>query len=184
MPQPSGGHEDQGDADQRVDDVADRADVPLDDVGLAQAEGVAPVLAALGPVTIWSSDLARAAQTADAVAAECGLEPVRDPRLREFDIGPNRVGLTSDEYAVAHPQEHAALLAGQVDAILQDLPVNIEHTRDGDYTIAEEFSTDEQYGFAIKKGNTGLVDAVNEQLDALRDDGRYDEIYDRYFAEG
>jgi polar amino acid transport system substrate-binding protein len=77
-----------------------------------------------------------------------------------------------------------AIQAGQVDAILQDLPVNLEHTRDGDYTIAEEYSTDEQYGFAVKKGNTALVDAVNEQLDALREDGRYDEIYDRYFSEG
>lgn len=82
------------------------------------------------------------------------------------------------------PAMWQAIQAGQVDAILQDLPVNIEHTRDGGYTIVEEFSTDEQYGFAIKKGNTALVDAVNEQLDALRDDGRYDEIYDRYFAEG
>lgn len=77
-----------------------------------------------------------------------------------------------------------AIQAGQVDAILQDLPVNIEHTRNGDYTIAEEFSTDEQYGFAVQQGNTALVDAVNEQLDEMRDDGRYDEIYDRYFAEG
>ena len=44
------------------------ADVPLDEVGLAQAKEVAPVLAALRPVALWSSDLARAAQTADAVA--------------------------------------------------------------------------------------------------------------------
>ena len=93
------------------------ADVPLDEVGLAQAKEVAPALAAMGPVAIWSSDLARAAGTAASVAAECGLEPVLDARLREFDIGPNRVGLTSDEYAAAHPEEHAALLAGDIDAI-------------------------------------------------------------------
>lgn len=82
------------------------------------------------------------------------------------------------------PAMWQAMQAGQVDAILQDLPVNLEHTRDGGYTIAEEYSTDEQYGFAIKKGNTALVDAVNEQLAELREDGRYDEIYDRYFSEG
>lgn len=66
---------------------------------------------------MWSSDLARAAGTAGAVAAECGLEPVLDPRLREFDVGPNRQGLTAEQYAAAHPEEYAALLAGDLDAI-------------------------------------------------------------------
>ena len=93
------------------------ADVPLDDVGLAQAKEIAPHMAALRPVAIWTSDLLRAAQTADAVAAECGLTAVRDDRLREFDIGPHRTGLTSDEYAEQFPEEHAALLAGDIDAI-------------------------------------------------------------------
>ncbi len=93
------------------------ADVPLDDVGLAQAKEVAPLMAGLAPIAIWTSDLARAAQTADAVAAECGLEAVRDPRLREFDIGPNRTGLTSDEYAEQFPDEYAALLAGDIAGI-------------------------------------------------------------------
>ena len=93
------------------------ADVPLDDVGLAQAKEVAPLMAGLAPIARWTSDLARASQTADAVAAECGLEAVRDPRLREFDIGPNRAGLTSDEYAEQFPDEYAALLAGDIAGI-------------------------------------------------------------------
>ncbi|MCF6379651.1 histidine phosphatase family protein [Nocardioides KLBMP 9356] len=93
------------------------ADVPLDDVGLAQATEVAPHLAALRPVAVWTSDLLRAAQTADAVAAECGLAATRDERIREFDIGPNRVGLTSEEYAERFPDEHAALVAGEIETI-------------------------------------------------------------------
>jgi probable phosphoglycerate mutase len=93
------------------------ADVDLDEVGAAQAKEVAPVLAARRPVAIWSSDLARAARTAEAVAVECGLAPVLDARLREFDVGPHRVGLTSDQYAAAHPEEHAALVAGRIEAI-------------------------------------------------------------------
>jgi polar amino acid transport system substrate-binding protein len=69
-----------------------------------------------------------------------------------------------------------------VDAILQDLPVNLEHTKDGKYEIVEEYSTDEQYGFAFKKaGSEELVEAVNEELQALRDSGKYQEIYDKYF---
>lgn len=75
-----------------------------------------------------------------------------------------------------------AIKAGQVDALLQDLPVNIEHTTDGDFKIVEEYATDEQYGFAVRQDNTELLDAVNEQLQTLRDDGTYDDIYSEYFA--
>ena len=50
------------------------------------------------------------------------------------------------------------------------------------FDVVETYTTDEQYGFAIKKGNTALVDAVDEQLKTMRDDGTYDEIYDSYFA--
>jgi ABC-type amino acid transport substrate-binding protein len=78
---------------------------------------------------------------------------------------------------------YAAIQAGQVDALLQDLPVNLSHTEDGEYEIVEEYNTDEQYGFAVREeGSENLLDAVNEQLKELRDSGRYQEIYDSYFA--
>lgn len=81
-------------------------DVGLDDVGRAQAEAVAPAIAALGPDVLWSSDLARAASTAAAVADATGLEVRHDPRLREYDVG-ERAGLTIPEFAAAYPAEHA-----------------------------------------------------------------------------
>ncbi|USQ75743.1 ABC transporter substrate-binding protein [Ornithinimicrobium cryptoxanthini] len=76
-----------------------------------------------------------------------------------------------------------AILAGQVDAILQDLPANVPHTADEAFTIVEEYDTEETYGLAMKKGNDALVDAVNEQLAELRDSGDYDELYAKYFSE-
>jgi polar amino acid transport system substrate-binding protein len=76
----------------------------------------------------------------------------------------------------------SAIKAGQVDALLQDLPVNLEHTKGGDFEIVEQYSTDEQYGFAVREGNTELRDAINEQLTELRDNGTYDEIYGEYFS--
>ena len=79
--------------------------------------------------------------------------------------------------------EFQALKAGTVDALLQDLPVNLEHTKDGQYTIVEQYDTDEHYGFAVKKDNTALLDAVNEQLKKLKDDGDYQTIYDSYFQQ-
>ncbi|MBC2934422.1 ABC transporter substrate-binding protein [Nocardioides sp. zg-1228] len=75
-----------------------------------------------------------------------------------------------------------AIKAGQVEALLQDLPVNINHQESGGFKVVETYSTEESYGLAMKKGNTALVDAVNEQLGEMRDDGTYDEIYNTYFA--
>ncbi|VDR33164.1 transporter substrate-binding domain-containing protein [Arthrobacter agilis] len=105
-------------------------------------------------------------------------------------------GTTGADYAaenapeaelVQYPSDaemYAAIQAGNVDALLQDLPVNLGHTEDGAFTIAEELPTDEQYGFImVKDGSEDLVAAVNEQLTALRDDGTYQDIYDSYFAE-
>lgn len=74
-----------------------------------------------------------------------------------------------------------AIKAGQVKALLQDLPVNLDHAKGGEYEVVETYETDENYGFAIKKGNTQLVEDVNEALDEMRTDGTYDEIYNKYF---
>lgn len=59
-------------------------DPPLDEVGIAQSEAVAPVLAALGPVALLTSDLQRAVATAAPLAAATGLTARVDPRLREI----------------------------------------------------------------------------------------------------
>ena len=72
------------------------ADVPLDDVGRSQAKAAAAVLAGLEPSRIWSSDLARAAETAGYLAEACGLAVETDRRLREFGVG-ERQGLTWEE---------------------------------------------------------------------------------------
>lgn len=91
----------------------------------------------------------------------------------------------SDTQVVSFPDDSTmfnALKGGSVDALLQDLPVNLEHTKDGSYKIVEKYDTGEQYGFAVKKGNTSLLDALNTQLKDLRDNGEYKKIYDQYFA--
>lgn len=62
-------------------------DVPLDDVGRAQARRAAPLLAELSPSLLLSSDLARAAETAGALAALTGLPVITDEGLRETYAG-------------------------------------------------------------------------------------------------
>jgi probable phosphoglycerate mutase len=87
------------------------ADVPLNATGHAQAAAVASYLVAMRPVRLWSSDLVRAIETAEHVAAATGLAIETDPRLREYDVG-ERSGLTLAEAAARFPQEYASYRAG------------------------------------------------------------------------
>lgn len=64
-----------------------RLDPPLDEVGQAQAQAVAPLVAGLDPAVLVCSDQARALQTALVVGEATGLEPRKEPRLRETDVG-------------------------------------------------------------------------------------------------
>jgi probable phosphoglycerate mutase len=96
--------------------VQGQLEVELDDVGHAQAAAVAPVVAAMAPAALWSSDSARARQTASYVAKETGLEPTYDARLREYFLA-ERQGLTHDEYAALAPDEFAAFRGGDLGIV-------------------------------------------------------------------
>jgi broad specificity phosphatase PhoE len=88
-----------------------QVDVPLDEVGRAQAARVAPLIAARRPFLIVSSDSSRAADTAAPLADACELKVTYDERLREIDVG-GWSGLTLKEVEEAFPQEHADWLTG------------------------------------------------------------------------
>lgn len=77
-----------------------------------------------------------------------------------------------------------ALQSGQIDAVLQDLPVNAEFARTNEgFEIVEEYDTGEQYGFAVaEEGSDALLEGINSALGELRDDGTYDQIFDKYFS--
>lgn len=94
--------------------VQGQLDAELDDTGREQAARAADVLKLLQPTLLWSSDLVRARDTAAHVAGATGLEPVLDPRLREFDLG-ERQGLTHEEYAAIAPEEFELFRQGYYD---------------------------------------------------------------------
>ncbi len=76
-----------------------------------------------------------------------------------------------------------ALDAGEIDAILQDLPVNLDRTlEDSSVVISEAFEAEEQYGFASSLESTALIEAINDELQKVRDSGKYDEIYERWIG--
>ncbi|NDY91930.1 histidine phosphatase family protein [Ideonella sp. TBM-1] len=62
-------------------------DIPLNDRGRQQARLAAQALLHEGPTVLVSSDLSRARETAQAVAAATGLPLAQDPGLRERHFG-------------------------------------------------------------------------------------------------
>ncbi|MFZ1362042.1 MAG: histidine phosphatase family protein [Candidatus Nanopelagicales bacterium] len=63
------------------------SDVPLDEVGLAQAKAAAPLLAAMNPSKIISSDLMRSKDSANELALLTGITPIEEPGVRETSGG-------------------------------------------------------------------------------------------------
>ncbi len=96
--------------------VQGQLEAELDETGHRQAADVAVQLARLAPVALWSSDSARARQTASYVAKETGQDPRHDARLREYFLA-DRQGLTHAEYARDFPEEFAEFRQGHFDVV-------------------------------------------------------------------
>ena len=99
--------------------VQGQTDVPLNELGRQQAVDAAELLVRLRPTAIVSSDLARAADTAAALAALTGLSVRADRRLRERYFGPWQ-GLLMTEVAEQRPDEYARWASG-ADVIGDDI---------------------------------------------------------------
>lgn len=96
----------------------------------------------------------------------------------------NLTGATTVPFKTA-TEAFAALQAGNVDAVVNDLPVTAFLVKDParGLEIVKEVATGEQYGFAVSKENTALLAAMNQALAGLKSDGTYDQIYSKWFGE-
>jgi 2,3-bisphosphoglycerate-dependent phosphoglycerate mutase len=110
------------------------ADPPLNDVGRAQARALAARVADAGVGAVYSSDLRRAAETADIVGDRLGLSVSHRASLREIDVG-EWSGHTVDEIVARFPdgyrrhreggdgwdhgESHAALSVRIVEAVVK-----------------------------------------------------------------
>jgi len=81
-----------------------QTDTPLSDEGRAQARALGARLASARFAALYSSDLARAMDTARCVADSTGHDIVADARLRERAFGIFE-GLTAAEIAARYPDE-------------------------------------------------------------------------------
>jgi polar amino acid transport system substrate-binding protein len=76
-----------------------------------------------------------------------------------------------------------AVESGQVDAGINDNGVLYDWVKEKtDFEVVKEFDTGEQYGMGVRKGNTALLDVVNEVLADAKSSGEYDQIYERWFG--
>ncbi|MBO8158573.1 MAG: basic amino acid ABC transporter substrate-binding protein [Thermosyntropha sp.] len=113
-----------------------------------------------------------AAQTGTIGAAYCDKVKEKDPstEVKLFkDVG----------------EAFMELKKGGVDAVINDHPVTLNYiltTEDANIKmVGEVFSADDKYGIAVKKGNTELLNMLNEGLAKVKENGTYDKIYKKYF---
>ena len=89
-------------------------DIPLNEVGRAQARLAGIRLVTLGPAALYSSDLSRAYETAQIIGQGAGLQVVQNPGLREINFGVWQ-GLSSPEIRARDPEVYAARRANPYD---------------------------------------------------------------------
>lgn len=77
------------------------------------------------------------------------------------------------------------LINGDVQAVINDLPVTkayIEKQPDAIKIVGEVMNA-EAYAIAVQKGNTELLEKINTGMANIQANGKFDEIYDKWFAE-
>lgn len=82
-------------------------------------------------------------------------------------------------------EAYMELKAGGADAVLNDLPVNEYYLAKGGSKDAKqvgEVLNSENYGIAVAKKNTELVEKINKALGELKANGEYEKIYVKWFG--
>ncbi|WP_353178020.1 ABC transporter substrate-binding protein [Salinisphaera sp. T5B8] len=121
------------------------------------------------------------------------------------DLDGKRLGTQTDTtgaiYADKHAEEYGyttvvfddlalettAVSAGKVDAAINDNGPLYQYAADNPETeIAAEFDTGERYGFLAKKDDENakkLIERLNAVIAKAKEDGRYDEIFKKWFGQ-
>jgi polar amino acid transport system substrate-binding protein len=123
--------------------------------------------------TVLNSESELGGKKVGAQAGTTGLdwakENIKDAKIVEFKTATDAL---------------AALQAGNVDAVVNDLPVTAALVKDEakGLAIVKEIPTGEQYGFGISKDNPELLKAFNEAMAKVKESGEYDAIYEKWFG--
>jgi len=108
-----------------------------------------------------------------------------------------RTGSTSYDYLIENypdaevipfegiVEAYMELRSGRVDAVVYDSPnakYYVNENSDGSLKVVGDIVEAQQYGIAFKQGSE-LVDAFNKALAKFKEDGTYDDIYEKWFGE-
>lgn len=74
---------------------------------------------------------------------------------------------------------------GGLDAVINDQAVTAYYVKttgkDKIKMVGDVFSAEDQYGIAVKKGNSEILKVVNDGLEKIKANGEYDKIYKKWF---
>ena len=173
--------------------------VPFDGIWLLPAAGECDVVASAMTITeeraastlftdpYFDADQSILVRTTDAEKYST-LDSLSDSRIavQTGTTGEMYAQENSDATLVSFDEPAAMFLAlqsGEVDAILQDLPVNGDRQKNNPFfTMTETFPTGESYGFAVSPDNPGLAEMMNTGLEKMMMYGEYDAIFAAYFG--
>lgn len=106
------------------------------------------------------------------------ISTTAEQRLKDMD------GVQITEFS-SSADTFMELKAGGVDAVVNDRPVNdyyIASTGNTNVRVVNEWSVTEDYAIAMDKKQSELCMKINEALKNIRDNGKYQEIHDKWFA--
>jgi polar amino acid transport system substrate-binding protein len=125
-----------------------------------------------------------------------GVKSLDDVKSKNLKLGVQS-GSTSLDYAEANgfqPTQYddagkqlLAMQSGQVDVILQDLPVVNDWLKKPEisekFELATDIKTGAQYGFAVKKGgNPELLKLVNDTIKEALESGTWNDLYTKWIG--
>jgi broad specificity phosphatase PhoE len=143
------------------------SDTPLNDAGRNQAGVLAGELERVDAV--YSSDLARARETAEILAERIGLEVRLDPRLRERGFGAWE-GLTTEEIEASFPDEQSRWRAGIGAGASDAEPFDVFAARVGSFVEdVGRRHVDEEVLVVAHGGTIRVIHALAAGLDYVRD---------------
>ncbi|MCD1147719.1 amino acid ABC transporter substrate-binding protein [Peptoniphilus sp. KCTC 25270] len=97
----------------------------------------------------------------------------------------NALGEAPVEYATNN-EAFKDVEIGRADAIVVDEVLAryyMKQNGEEKYKVLEENFGDEEFGVGVRKDDTALLEALNDAFAAQKDDGKYDEIYSKWFAD-
>ena len=125
-------------------------------------------------------------------ASDSGINGVADLAGKKVGVQTGTTGdiYASDDSTIGSVEQFnsgteavLALSQGKIDAVIIDNePAKKYIEKYEDLVIIDEEYTYEEYAMCIAKGNTELVEKINEALKALKDSGELQKIIDKYIA--